>query len=85
MLNLELESKMNHSRRLQNAEQALELYDFGPLQEWGADGWDGDEKDSNRWTRNVYLMDPETKSESRVLFVVRFSPNDDVIDAHHDY
>lgn len=77
---------MNHARRLQNADQALELYDFGPNKQSGADGWDEDEKDLNKWTKNVYLLDPATQSEGRVLFVVKFDPvSDDVTDAHHDY
>lgn len=75
-----------HALRLANADQSLELYDFGHLEQRGSDGWDEDRADPNKWTKNVYLFDPEAKSECRVLFVVRFDPeNGDVHDAYHDY
>jgi hypothetical protein len=73
-----------HACRLQNADQALELYDFGPNKLTSADGWDEDGPD--QWSKNVYLTDPQTQSEGRVLFIVKFdSINNDVIDAYHKY
>jgi hypothetical protein len=74
-----------HARRLQNADQAFELYDKGDMQLDGSDGWDIDES-RPIWTKNVYVRNPETKSSGVLVFVVRFNPvNDDVEEAYFHY
>lgn len=73
-----------HARRLQNADQALALYDFGPNKFTSDDNWKEDSPDG--WSKNVHLIDPDTKSEGTISFIVRFDPNnDDVVDAYHNY
>jgi hypothetical protein len=60
-----------HARRLQNADQALELYDFGPNKCSGDSDWY--EVGPDQWKKAVRLYNGFILV-GKMLFVVRFDP-----------